>query len=230
MSIIRVDAKFFEKLITLETKFEDEDLIHFISRKYVDLEDKAVRDALVKLGWTPPSKKENHGYIEIKVPAEWDGCDDGFEPIRTEYPNPPVQDGKEPAQESSESDQDQICADLAERNRELESKCQRLQNELNVINHELKGKYVELDKLHSENSSLKADLQKFNKLRYKYRVLEGHEIVHPGDEFYNFDIQTFVSLPVRPPHSYELFLKGDKKVSDLEFQGRKAIIRRKIRI
>ncbi|NIP42093.1 MAG: hypothetical protein GWO41_00845, partial [candidate division Zixibacteria bacterium] len=108
-----------------------------------------------------------------RVPAEWDGCEDGFEPVKVKSTQ---HNGYNPIyscnnfgdndgiQKNSENDQDQICADLAERNRELESELEQLRKELNASDSELEDKCVELDDIEADYASLKMALRGYCRL------------------------------------------------------------------
>ncbi len=51
----------FNDKIIQELNYEREDIITKIFREMYDTKDKQFKDALVKLGWTPPIKDINNG-------------------------------------------------------------------------------------------------------------------------------------------------------------------------
>ena len=59
MSEYNIKCRFNSSMIEVEGGFENEsqDLVGKMARKIINLEDKAVREALIKLGWTPPCDK-----------------------------------------------------------------------------------------------------------------------------------------------------------------------------
>lgn len=61
---IKVDTSAFKDKIEIATYFEDTATKHRedISRHILDLQDKAVKDALISLGWTPPTKESIHDF------------------------------------------------------------------------------------------------------------------------------------------------------------------------
>ena len=60
---VKVDTSFNDKTIDVHTYYENSgneiggNAIKTITRKIINLEENAIKEALMKLGWTPPTKE-----------------------------------------------------------------------------------------------------------------------------------------------------------------------------
>lgn len=243
----------------------------------------------------------------IKVPAEWDGCEDGFEaievstapdrhwmpeghiiPIHNHSLVLPQYPEVQPKEAKEDTDQDQICADLAEQNRKLDSENKALEEgiaklvernqelesrirdlvsfatkqekekerlkeeteslyearrdlleevallkrENAAIDQENDERLLELDNLQADYASLKVALRRYAKLDGEYRLLADDEQTRSDDEVYNHLDDKWERISSIWAMCRIQYHEGrvDDRAGTHIFAGKKAIIRRKIKI